>query len=548
MAVSAAMRKVKMFRSVTRFFAPRGTSRRRLGGAFALCWLIVAGFGPASAEAAPARHALVIGNAAYQQQPELVNTINDARDVAAKLDELGFDVTRVENTDRRLLTRRINEFLREVRESDGVALLYYSGHGLQVSGQNYLLPVDAQIEDELDVPTEGLALDRVLQGLGDRGDSAVNLIILDSCRDNPYRRSGTRSLGSRGLARMSAPSGTLILYATRPGETASDNPRGRNGLFTKYLLQALDQPGIEVEDAFKEVARNVRRESGKTQLPWQEGLILGRFSFRPQAPPSTLAQPAPPPLPTTGHLQVNVNAPASIRLNGRPVGQAEPGKPLNLKDIPIGEHRVEASADGFTDTAASASVQRNRWTQSVLALKRKVEPPRPTMPTPVLPPVPTPVVEPPRPMMSTPVLPPVPTPVVERHAPASETTRLPLTVTTEPSGARVRILNIVPKYRDGIELEPGKYRIEVYRSGYQQQIQWVELTAQAQTFHFKLQPIAQRTQASSSSPYRPPPARSSTRISKPRPQSQPQSQSQSKPNSSGYTTEQRRAIELFDGL
>lgn len=231
-------------------------------------------------------HALVIGNAAYRGETPLDNTLNDARDMAAKLESLGFRVTRVENAGRRQLTSRVNDFLRTIQRSDAPALLYYSGHGMQVGGQNYLIPVDARIRDEFDVRSEGVGLGQVLSGMGGRGDKAVNLVILDACRNNPFNTTGTKSIGDKGLARVSAPGGTLILYATKPGKTASDNPGGRNGLFTKHLLQAMDETGVEVEDTFKTVAQNVYRDSHHRQTPWQEGVIFGRFYFvPPPAPP-----------------------------------------------------------------------------------------------------------------------------------------------------------------------------------------------------------------------------------------------------------------------
>ena len=242
---------------------------RSTGRSAAISWLLACALllAATAASAASGRDALVIGNAAYEDQPPLVNTLNDARDMAAKLEELGFAVTKVENADRRALTRAVNDFIRRVRGSDGVALVYYSGHGLQANGRNYLLPVDAQIHDQLDIPTEGLAMERLLAGLDGRGDQAVNLLILDSCRDNPYTQA--KGIGGKGLARLDdPPSGSLILYATKPGQTASDNPGGRNGLFTKHLLAALDRPGVKVEDAFKEVAREVIRESRRAQYPW----------------------------------------------------------------------------------------------------------------------------------------------------------------------------------------------------------------------------------------------------------------------------------------
>ncbi len=244
----------------------------------------------AAASSGP-RTALVIGNAAYETEEPLANTGNDARDMAAALHGLGFEVEHAENLDKRALARQANDFIRRLRARGGVGLFYYSGHGLQVGGKNYLLPVDVHIRDELDVPFEAYPVDRLLAGMGRREPGAVNLVVLDACRNNPYR--GAKGLGAKGLARVDdAPPSTLLLYATKPGQTASDNPGGRNGLFTKHLLTAMRVQDVEVEQAFKQVVRDVYRESGQAQYPWLEGVLVGRFYFRPD-PGGSVAGPDP---------------------------------------------------------------------------------------------------------------------------------------------------------------------------------------------------------------------------------------------------------------
>ncbi len=197
-------------------------------------------------QATQTRLALVIGNAAHKNETPLANTLNDARDVSAKLKGLGFEVTKVENAGRRKLSRGDNQFLRQVQGTNAVALVYYSGHGLQVNGQNYLVPVDTQLTDELDVRTESLAVNSILGSLGNRGDNAVNLIILDAFRNNPFKKDGSKAIGDKGLARVSQrPQRNPHPLRHQTGETASDNPKGRNGLFTKHLLQTMDK-GFEV--------------------------------------------------------------------------------------------------------------------------------------------------------------------------------------------------------------------------------------------------------------------------------------------------------------
>lgn len=343
----------------------------------------VAGSAPGSRE----RLALVIGNARYSDEAPLVNTGNDARDIADKLEGLGFRVTRHLDLDRRALGQAVTDFVRRVRGSQADALIYYSGHGLQVGGKNYLVPVDARIRDELDVPNEAIPVDRLLAGLGERGDEAVNLVILDACRNNPFQKDGAKSIGDKGLARVTAPSGTLILYATRPGETASDNPRGRNGLFTQHLLEALDAPGQQVEDAFKQVAADVYRASGRQQSPWFEGVLFGRFYFAPPQPGTGVGvapppPPAPPDLPQ-GYLQILTNAPGSrVWVGETSVGTLDPGRALNLeRGLPAGPVEVRVSAPGYREARRTVTIRPHAWEQvSVVLQPEAVAPPPPPPP------------------------------------------------------------------------------------------------------------------------------------------------------------------------
>lgn len=242
----------------------------KLTGSFLLLFCAIA-------VAADVRHALVIGNASYRHAAVLQNTLNDARDLADELQQAGFKVRRVENTGLHELIDAVDGFVNQLHASGGVGLLYYSGHGVQVDGQNYLVPVDARLQSRSKIKYEAYALNDALRRMGGRGAGSVNLVILDACRDNPF--ASTRSLGSKGLAKIDAPESTLILYAAKPGQTASDNPQGRNGLFTKHLRQAIRRPGVNVEVAFGDVVKEVYQESGRQQYPWKEGVLLEPFQF-----------------------------------------------------------------------------------------------------------------------------------------------------------------------------------------------------------------------------------------------------------------------------
>lgn len=236
------------------------------------------------------RVALVIGNAKYPKN-ELRNPVNDARAMARTLRALGFDVIERTDVSQKDFNRSITQFRSKIG-ADSVALFYYAGHGMQVRGNNYLIPVDAQISTEATVGSEAVNMDTVLQQLTEAG-SRVNLVILDACRNNPYERRFRG--GSGGLASMDAPKGTLIAYATAPGKVAMDG-EGSNGLYTSELLKAIRKPGWQVEEVFKEVRNQVNRGSGDSQTPWESSSLTGRFYFSPPieaTPAAAVAAPVP---------------------------------------------------------------------------------------------------------------------------------------------------------------------------------------------------------------------------------------------------------------
>lgn len=208
------------------------------------------------------RVALVVGNGNYTFSP-LKNPTNDARDMAAKLRGLDFEVTLLTDASQRQMEQEIRDFGRNLSDAD-VRLFFFAGHGMQLQGVNYLIPVDADVAQEHDVKYESVDAGRVLDSM-DRAGRGVNILVLDACRNNPFARSfrSTRS----GLARMDAPSGTVIVYATAPGNVALDGD-GDNGMFTKHLLASIDQPGLTIEQIFKRAGKGVMSESDGMQEPW----------------------------------------------------------------------------------------------------------------------------------------------------------------------------------------------------------------------------------------------------------------------------------------
>ena len=222
------------------------------------------------------RLALVIGNSAYQTAP-LKNPCNDAEDMATTLKKLGFKVILKKNADQRTMEDAIRHFGRQLRNG-GVGLFYFAGHGIQVEGRNYLMPVDARIESESDAKYEAVDAGRVLGKMED-AENQLNIVILDACRNNPYARA-FRSDQS-GLARMDAPTGSLVAYSTAPGEVAADGPE-RNGIFTNYLIQHMMTPNLSIEYVLKRVRIDVARQTNGRQIPWESSSLMGDFYFNPE--------------------------------------------------------------------------------------------------------------------------------------------------------------------------------------------------------------------------------------------------------------------------
>ncbi|MEM7106454.1 MAG: caspase family protein [Bacteroidota bacterium] len=222
------------------------------------------------------RTALIIGNSDYDHLP-LKNAVNDADSIAAELDRIGFEVMHYTNLDQASMENAIEEFGKKVKSKGGAGLFYYAGHGMQVAGENYLIPISADIQKEKDVKYKSVHLGYLLDEITVAGND-LNIIVLDACRDNPYAPDYRSS--NRGLAGITtAPIGTFIAYATAPGMTASDGT-GSNGLYTEELLKAIRTPGLKLEDVFKLVRTNVRRKSFGEQIPWENSAIEGDFYFK----------------------------------------------------------------------------------------------------------------------------------------------------------------------------------------------------------------------------------------------------------------------------
>ena len=230
----------------------------------------------ASIGAVGRRIALVVGNANYKVRP-LKNPRNDADDVSRSLKATGFEVIDLRDATLPQMRTAVRQFGDRLINND-VGLVYYSGHGVEVKGRNYFIPVNADIQREDEIADQGLDVSLILEKMSTAG-KGVNILIVDACRDDPFGRSFRSS--SRGLAQMDAPRGTIIAYATSPGKVASDgDARERNSPYTKHLVKAMQSPNKPIEQVFKEVRRAVQDETKNQQTPWENTSLSGDFFFR----------------------------------------------------------------------------------------------------------------------------------------------------------------------------------------------------------------------------------------------------------------------------
>jgi uncharacterized caspase-like protein len=256
---------------------------------FLIVALVAVGiFASSSVARADKRVAFVVGNGAYRNVATLPNPPVDAAAMAAILRNVGFDVVEGVNLTRNGMTEKLLDFGQRAQGSD-IALFYYAGHGIAINGVNYLLPVDADIKSEIDVKL-GAAINVDLTLDQTMADAKVKLVFLDACRDNPFaariRSASTRSVNVQaGLAEMKSGEGTLIAFATGPGQTALDGDTGKNSPFTRALIAHIARPGLEIQQAMTEVRAQVSEETEKRQLPWGHTNLIGSVYLNPAAPP-----------------------------------------------------------------------------------------------------------------------------------------------------------------------------------------------------------------------------------------------------------------------
>jgi hypothetical protein len=251
--------------------------------ALSVAALLVSG----DAALADKRVAFVVGNAAYRNVPQLPNPAIDAKAIASVLRSVGFEVVEGTNLTRDKMTEKLLDFGKKAEGAD-VAVFFYAGHGIAVNNTNYLLPIDADLKSEMDVKL-GAAINVDLTLEQTMADTKVKLVFLDACRDNPFAArirsaKATRSVAvNSGLAEMKSGEGTLLAFATGPGQTALDGDVGNHSPFTRALISNIAKPGVEIQQAMTRVRAQVNEETSKNQLPWGHTNLIGEVYLNPQA-------------------------------------------------------------------------------------------------------------------------------------------------------------------------------------------------------------------------------------------------------------------------
>ena len=383
---------------------------------FVLSLTLIQIFSFSGISCAAKRTALVIGNSTYTDAP-LPNPVNDANDMAALLKDLDFDVIHEVNADHRTMLDALNRFSKKLQTSE-VGIFFFAGHGMQIKEVNYLIPVNAALASEVDVDYECVHATRVLDKMKEAG-TRLNIVILDACRNNPLTkklqsRYTSRDIARRdlppGLAKMDAPLGSIIAYATRAGSIARDG-RGRNGVYTAALLKNLKNPAFDVKEVINQTGLDVMEITAGQQVPFTASTPIPRYYLAggEQSHPGSLRVTSQP-------------SGAGILLNNNLVGKT----PLDITSVSPGEYQVLATLDGYVSQEKRVTVNKGRKAM----LSFFLEP---------------------------------------------EKTKARLYVTPKPADALVRIMDIPEKYHNGIELDSGRYDVEVSRAGYITKRQWVDI-------------------------------------------------------------------------
>jgi hypothetical protein len=341
---------------------------------FAACAIVflTSSLPPTFAQNAEIRIALIIGNGKYQFNNTLNNPSNDASDMATALKGEGFKVTLLLNAGRVAMEKAVRDFGTSLKNPDVVGLFYYSGHGAQADGQNYLIPVDADIQDADELRYNALDAESVLAKMRSAGDK-LNIVILDACRNNPYR--GSSRSGEKGLSmvQVKVPE-SVIVYATDPGATAADGT-GRNSPFTTAFMSAMEDPDVDIAVMMKRVTNRVQAATAGAQTPWVSTNLTRDFAFKTSgavsaAAPAASSSSSPPArkptlsvLKSYGSIELSAATPGRLYLDGAEIGPVGAGSNAQLDSVEAGDRALEIHyADGKVETL-SAKVPSNGSTK-----------------------------------------------------------------------------------------------------------------------------------------------------------------------------------------
>jgi len=282
------------------------------------------------------RKAVVVGMSDYGGDRSLNNTLNDAKDMADVLTKLGFEVTLLTNNDQQTLENNLNTWYNTIKDND-MAIFYYTGHGMEVSGNNYLIPIDFPANaTESDIKYKTLSVNQVLDNM-DEKHVGFKLLILDACRDNPFTKSWSRGSGEKGLAQMAAPVGTFIAFAASPGATAADggNYNLKNGVFTYFLKQEILKEGISIDRIFTNVSKDVSNLTNSRQIPFRNSSLTETFFFIPRGndnPAPSISTPISQAITVTG---INLNKTSTTLIIGNSETLAAVVSPSNATNTSV---------------------------------------------------------------------------------------------------------------------------------------------------------------------------------------------------------------------
>jgi formylglycine-generating enzyme required for sulfatase activity len=311
--------------------------------------------------------ALVIGNGAYSHFPRLANPKTEAIDMKNALEELGFDVILVTDGSRISIFDAIADFEYKINKNGGLALFHYGGHGVQARGDNYLIPVDSNIPDEMRLKSRAIDVSDIV-GTMEASKSTTNIIILDACRDNPLP-AASRSGNSRGLAKINAPENSLIIYSAEAGETA------RDGIFTPTLLKYIQKPGLSLRDIMMDVRRDVRNATGGEQRPGEysmleEEVFLAGTSGTVTKKPGFQMDAA-----TYGSIKLSLAEKGTVYVDGVHMGSIDGGRSATLSDITTGSHQIDIRYGSHSEQR-SIQVNENKTAYAAFNYKAPAETPQ----------------------------------------------------------------------------------------------------------------------------------------------------------------------------